>query len=93
MKLKLKMMNKVIGLFIKRFASKSPKFFAVIRNIAILLLPAWEVINQTEWGEVVNGEVYGLVYGILIAIIGTAQLTTTKKEIMDEDANHRKATG
>jgi len=80
----------IITIILKRLKSKSPKLFAVIRNIAILLIALLAAMNTTSWGiEWMSQDIYNTLYGILAAIAGTSQLTTTNKTIMAKDKNHK----
>lgn len=79
----------LLTIILKRLKSKSPKLFAWIRNVAILLLAGFGSLNLTSWGiEWMSQDVYNTIYAFLVAIAGTSQLTTTKKDLMAKDKNH-----
>lgn len=84
------MKNDLITMLIDRFRSRSPKLFAILRNIALILTAALITFQATEWGVMLTNETYMVLYGILGAIAGTAQLTTVKKKIFEKDKNYQK---
>ena len=83
-------MNNFIKMLIDRLKSKSPKLFAILRNVALILIAALGAFQMTEWGSCIGVELYTLLYSIFGAIAGTAQLTTTKRSLMEKDKGHQK---